>query len=210
MLKVLEHILVTWPDLEPEYRAYNDAIRDLQSESMVELQRLASEMPDHLLDVYDQIAGRVNEMLSSGTLDEKRSISYRSFLFIIMCVYPLFYPGLTLLTLLACSHRASKIDEPTKIPKLREFVDPVKAQWHTDSIESSLKSYSGFCELLGLDKAQAYLAKHRAHEIQDWGSYQLDAEGLAIQEELDQRLKVCLSCSRVTAGSIIPAPRCIG
>lgn len=49
MLKVLEHILMTWPNVEPEYRAYNDAIKDLQSESMVELQRLASEMPDHLL-----------------------------------------------------------------------------------------------------------------------------------------------------------------
>lgn len=49
MLKVLEHILMTWPTVEPDYRAYNDAIKDLQSESMVELQRLASEMPDHLL-----------------------------------------------------------------------------------------------------------------------------------------------------------------
>lgn len=49
MLKVLEHILMTWPTVEPEYRAYNDAIKDLQSESMVELQRLASEVPDHLL-----------------------------------------------------------------------------------------------------------------------------------------------------------------
>lgn len=49
MLKVLEHILVTWPALEPKYRAFNDAIKDLQSESMSELQRLASEMPDHLL-----------------------------------------------------------------------------------------------------------------------------------------------------------------
>lgn len=49
MLKVLEHILMTWPTLEPEYRAFNDAIKDLQGESMIELQRLASEMPDHLL-----------------------------------------------------------------------------------------------------------------------------------------------------------------
>lgn len=49
MLRVLEHILVTWPTLEPEYRAYNDAIKDLQGESMVELQRLATEMPDTLL-----------------------------------------------------------------------------------------------------------------------------------------------------------------
>lgn len=49
MLKVLEHILVTWPTLEPAYRAFNEATKDLQGESMVELQRLASEMPDHLL-----------------------------------------------------------------------------------------------------------------------------------------------------------------
>lgn len=49
MLRVLEHILMTWPALQPEHRLYNDAIRDLQTESMVELQRLASKMPDPLL-----------------------------------------------------------------------------------------------------------------------------------------------------------------
>lgn len=49
MLKVLEHILMTWPALQPEHRLFNDAIRDLQTESMVELQRLASKMPDPLL-----------------------------------------------------------------------------------------------------------------------------------------------------------------
>lgn len=49
MLKVLEHILMTWPNLDSENRAYSDAVKELQSESMVELQRLAAEMPDHLL-----------------------------------------------------------------------------------------------------------------------------------------------------------------
>lgn len=49
MLNVLEHIILTWPTLEPDHRAFNDAIKDLQGESMIELQRLASEMPDHLL-----------------------------------------------------------------------------------------------------------------------------------------------------------------
>lgn len=49
MLRVLEHILMTWPALHPDHRLYNDAIRDLQTESMVELQRLASKMPDPLL-----------------------------------------------------------------------------------------------------------------------------------------------------------------
>jgi len=49
MLKVLEHILMTWPTPQGDHRPFNDAIKDLQSESMVELQRLASKMPDHLL-----------------------------------------------------------------------------------------------------------------------------------------------------------------
>lgn len=48
-MRVLEHILMTWPALQPEHKTFNDAIRDLQTESMVELQRLASKMPDHLL-----------------------------------------------------------------------------------------------------------------------------------------------------------------
>ena len=49
MLKVLEYILMTWPASEPEFRDYNECIKELQSESTIELQRLALEMPDHLL-----------------------------------------------------------------------------------------------------------------------------------------------------------------
>lgn len=89
------------------------------------------------------------------------------------------------------SHRASQVDTQTKIQKLREFIDPVKAQWQQDTVRTSLKSYDSFCQLLGLDKAQAYLASKRAHEISDWGSTMLDEEGLALQAELDERLKVC-------------------
>ena len=170
MLKVLEHMLLTWPALQPDYRAFNDAIKDLQGESMVEMQRLASEMPDHLLGVYDQIEVKVNEMMASGGLDEKRSIAYKSFLFIII-------------------HRATSVGADAKIQKLREFIEPVKAQWQNDNIKNSLKSYGSFCELIGLDKAQAYLASRRAHEIQDWGSQELDKEGLDLQAELEERLK---------------------
>ncbi|PTB44737.1 uncharacterized protein TrAFT101_003280 [Trichoderma asperellum] len=170
MLKVLEHIILTWPVLEPEYRAYNDAIKDFQVESMLELHRLAVGMPDHLLGVYDQIEARVNEMMSTGKLDDRRTLAYKSFLFLII-------------------HRAKNIDTPTKVQKLREFVEPVKAQWQEENIKSAVKSYSGFCELLALDKAQAYLASRQAHKIQDWGSCELDAEGLALQNELEERLK---------------------
>ncbi|KAM4057971.1 hypothetical protein HRG_011077 [Hirsutella rhossiliensis] len=170
MLKVLEHILMTWPALEPQYRPFNDAVKDLQGESMIELQRLAAEMPDHLLGVYEHIERRVGEMMASGALDEKRSLAYRSFLFIII-------------------HRAGSLDTQTKIQKLSEFVDPVKAQWQTDNVRASLNSYSNFCQFLGLDRAQAYLASRKAHEIPDWGAAELDAEGLALQSELEERVK---------------------
>lgn len=82
------------------------------------------------------------------------------------------------------------MDAQAKIQKLREFIDPVKAQWQTDTVRNSLESYASFCELLGLDKAQNYMANRRAHEIADWGSQELDAEGLALQNELEERLKL--------------------
>ena len=87
-------------------------------------------------------------------------------------------------------HRAQSIDSDAKIPKLKEFIDPVKAQWKEESTRALLRSYSGFCEQLALDKAQQYLASRQAQNINDWGSHELDAEGLALQAELEERLKV--------------------
>lgn len=171
MLKVLEHILMTWPAPQPEHRAFNEAIKDFQSESMVELQRLASKVPDHLLAVYDQIEARVNDMISSGTLDEKRQIAYQSFLFIIV-------------------HRASNIDPANQVQRLQEFIKPVTSSWQNQELKNALSSYSGFCELMALDKAKRYLTSHRVHEVKDWGSCELDAEGLALQSELEERQKV--------------------
>ncbi|ORY67085.1 armadillo-type protein [Pseudomassariella vexata] len=168
MLKVLEHILVTWPAAQPQHKTYSEAIKDLQAESMVELQRLASKMPDHLLDVYDQIAGQVNEMIASGTLDEKRQVAYQTFLFTIV-------------------HRSSRLDKATKVQKLEEFIVPIRTQWQDNSLKSALSSYSGFCEMMALNKAQDYLARRRVHEIRDWGSVQLDDEGKALQSEMEQR-----------------------
>ncbi|KAI3545986.1 hypothetical protein CABS01_05185 [Colletotrichum abscissum] len=171
MLKVLEHILMTWPAPQPEHRAFNEAIKDFQSESMVELQRLASKVPDHLLAVYDQIEAKVNDMISSGTLDEKRQIAYQSFLFIII-------------------HRASNIDPAKQVERLQQFIKPVTSSWQNQELKNALSSYSGFCELMALDKAKRYLMSHRVHEVKEWGSCELDAEGLALQAELEERQKM--------------------
>jgi hypothetical protein len=48
--------------------------------------------------------------------------------------------------------------------------------------------------MLGLDKAQSYLARQRAHEVKDWGSMALDEEGCALQAELEERQAV--RCTR--------------
>ncbi|KAK3936899.1 putative importin beta-related nuclear transport receptor [Diplogelasinospora grovesii] len=169
MLRVLEHILMTWPQLQQEeYKMFNEAIRELQNESMVELQRLASKMPDYLLEVYDQLESKIKEMVASGTLDEKRQIGYQAFLFIIV-------------------HRATRLDPSTQLARLTNFINPVKEQWKDNTLKQSLTSFDGFCQLMGLDKAQKYLAQRRIHEIGDWGSVELDAEGLALQAELEQR-----------------------
>ncbi|KAK0648803.1 armadillo-type protein [Cercophora newfieldiana] len=168
MLTVLEYILMTWPTLQPEYKLFNDAIRDLQTESMVELQRLASKMPDHLLGVYAELEAKVKDMIASGTLDEKRQIAYQSFLFIII-------------------HRASRIEPTVRLARLTEFVNPVKDRWRDESLKQALGSFDGFCQLMGLDKAQKYLQQRQVHQVGDWGSAELDAEGLALQNELEQR-----------------------
>ncbi|RYP69792.1 hypothetical protein DL771_005901 [Monosporascus sp. 5C6A] len=114
-------------------------------------------------DVYDQIAAKVNEMVASGTLDEKRQITYQTFLFTII-----------------------RLDNATKIQKLQSFVDPVKSLWQNERLKQGLASFSAFCSLLALDKAQDYMARRRVHEMSDWGSVELDAEGQALQAEIEE------------------------
>lgn len=172
MLKVLQHILMTWPAAQPEHRFFNEAIKDLQAESITELQRLAYKMPDNLLAVYDQLDNKIQEMSASGTLDERRLVNYKSFLFIII-------------------HRATNLDHATRLQRLQMFVEPVKAQWRDEGLKRALESYQGFCEMIGLDKAQRYLAHRRVDQIAEWGSVELDAEGLALQAEMEERQQVC-------------------
>jgi exportin-5 len=89
------------------------------------------------------------------------------------------------------SYRSKRLDQDTQVAKLQGFIEPVKAQWANDQLKQSLSSYAGFAELLALDKAQNYMARKRMHEIRDWGSVELDAEGQALQAELEERQTVC-------------------
>ncbi|PBP25975.1 ARM repeat-containing protein [Diplocarpon rosae] len=170
MLKVLEHILMSRPVERPEYPSYNDAVKEFQADGVYELQRIASKMPDQLLDVYEQLEAKVNEIISSGTLDPKRQTAYQTFLFTVIL-------------------RASKIEPDVRFQKLIAFVNPVKQSWQDPELDQALTSFGGFSDLLGLGKVKDYLVARRVHEIEDWGLYQLDPKGQSIQKELEERLK---------------------
>jgi len=176
MLKVLQHILMSRYVEQPEHVAYSEAVKELQADNMYELQRLASKMPDHLLDVYTQLEEKVHEIISSGTVDIKRQVSYQTFLFTII-------------------HRASKIEPEVRLQKLRGFITPVQQLWQQPDLDTALSSFGGFYELLGLTKIRDYLVTRRVHEVEDWGSMHLDEEGQAMQKELDERVKVSLASS---------------
>lgn len=64
-------------------------------------------------------------------------------------------------------------------------------------MQQALGSFEGFCQLIGLDKAQNYIAQRRVHQVGDWGAVELDAEGLALQAELEQRQTVCFPGSHL-------------
>jgi len=67
---------------------------------------------------------------------------------------------------------------------------PLKQGWSDPNLTEALRSFQGFCQLLGLDKVQEYLISRRVHEIPDFSSHPLDAEGQALQNELTEKFKV--------------------
>ncbi|KAF7882970.1 hypothetical protein EAF00_011459 [Botryotinia globosa] len=170
MLKVLEHILMTQPMEYPNASAYTEAVKELQAESAYELQRLAGKMPDQLLDVYDQLQAKVDEIISTRNLDKKRQTSYQTFLFTII-------------------HRNSKIEPEIRLQKLQGFLTPVQASWQNSEMNHAVEGFSGFCDLLGLNRVRDFLVTRRVHEIQDWSTYQLDSEAQSIQKDMEERLK---------------------
>jgi exportin-5 len=176
MLKVLEQLLMAVPANKPEYKdklefkEYLDASTETTYGAMHELQQLAMKVPDNLLEVYDALEGKINEMVASGSVDAKQQLSYQMFLFTII-------------------HRAKGIEPAPRIAKLQAFLQPVKQPWADAQLAASLESFETFCNLIGLSSVRQYLIKHQVHKIEDWATFKLDAEGIALQEGLAERLR---------------------
>lgn len=88
------------------------------------------------------------------------------------------------------SHRASNIEQGLRLQKLQGFIQPVQQLWQRAELSDALASFGSFCELMYLSTTRQYLVSHHVHDIHDWGLYQLDAGGQAVQKQLEERLKV--------------------
>ena len=88
------------------------------------------------------------------------------------------------------SHRTTKLNKELQLQRLRGFITPVQQSWDNLQLTHAASSFEGFCDLLGLSQVSPYLVSRKVHEIQEWGLYQLDSEGQAIQKELEEHVKV--------------------
>ena len=87
------------------------------------------------------------------------------------------------------------MDSDLRLNKLHGFINPVQQLWQNTELNEAIKSFGGFCDLMFLSNVREYLVSRHVHEIQEWGLYQLDSEGQALQKELENRLKVIISPS---------------
>lgn len=170
MFTVLESLLTYKPSPSEEPKAYADAVKEFQIDALHQLQRLAVKLPDSLFAIYDQLSAKVNEIIASGDLDEKQITGYQVFLFTI-------------------NHRAAALSHEERMTRLTSFVTPVIQSWQNPDVHTAATSFQNFCEMLGLGKVIEYLVTNQVHKVEDWGTLPLDAQGIAYQAELTERMR---------------------
>lgn len=68
MLKVLEHLLTCQPAEKREYQAYTDAVKELQTDAMHELRRIAIKMPNQVFVRRPSITWSSTDLIRIGGL----------------------------------------------------------------------------------------------------------------------------------------------
>ncbi|KAL8851064.1 MAG: hypothetical protein Q9221_003960 [Calogaya cf. arnoldii] len=168
--KIFDYILDTkYPD-DSNYPSYSEAVKDLQSLCIHELQRLAMKFSDYLITIFDEVERKVSQVSQAVARDDNVRTRYYSVLFII-------------------THRAASVDPQPRQERLETFLQPLVAQWQDSQLTQSLSSFSMFCELLGCGGIPQYVSRRALHEIPDWSATPLDEEGKALQTQMQHALE---------------------
>ena len=75
--------------------------------------------------------------------------------------------------------------------RLIPAVRSIEESWQDPELNKALDSFEGFCDLVGVNKAQEYLLSRQANRIEDWSSSMLDQQGKAAQAEMNRNSEVC-------------------
>ncbi len=168
-LRIFDCILDTRCPEYPGCVAYNEAVKDLQSFSLHQLQRLAMRFANHLVSIFPEVEQKLMSVSQIVAPDEQTRARYSSVLFIIM-------------------HRATSVGSRIRQTRLDEFLQPLINQWQNPALDQSLSSFPEFSRMLGLESLQQYLASRAVHQIQDWSSHRLDDEGIILQKQMQSAL----------------------
>ena len=167
--KVFDYVLDTTCPEQPGCIAYNDAVKDLQSLCLHQLQRLAMRFADHFVTIFDEVEQKVTAVSQSMALDEQTRARYSSVLFVII-------------------HRATTIEASVRDSRLDQFLQPLVDRWRSPGLSQGLSSFTEFNALLGLGNLQEYLLSRSVNQIQDWSSHPLDDEGRILQNHMQEAL----------------------
>ncbi|OKL56700.1 hypothetical protein UA08_08012 [Talaromyces atroroseus] len=169
-LKVLEHILMTHLEEQRQYPAYSDAVRELHSLASHELRRLSMRYADYFFTFYDVLEPKIREIAAAHQLDDKLQTELISVLLII-------------------TQRTKNVDPHIREERLNSFMEPVRNAWQNADFRGMSASFTGFCELLGLEKVGPYMQSKQAANIEEWTSIPLDDLGKDIQEQMTKRFQ---------------------
>ena len=86
--------------------------------------------------------------------------------------------------------RATGIDDAQREQQLHGFVQPLIQEWQSPELSTALNSFSGFCDLLGLNGLSQYFESRNLHQVSDWPGYPLDEEGKVLQAQIQNALEV--------------------
>lgn len=183
VLKIVEHMLnLQIPD-EPSQSQFSAAVKELEASRVLELQKLALAFPNELLDVYSELENRVIALASAHEEDNRMVWGYRAFLFMIV-------------------HRASNVDQDTRMARLRDMIRPVYEGWQDEGLKRDMGSFPSFLESVGLGHLPEFLDQHRFAKVEDWSSQQLDQDGKVRQAEImDKTAKLPLRMTKAMLGA---------
>ncbi|KAE9981484.1 hypothetical protein BLS_007313 [Venturia inaequalis] len=167
---ILQRLLQTNMQEDPSLPDYSEAVRSLSYLGVTESQKLATYLPNTLYELYDDLEKTVQNMHATRNYDEAHRLGFNAFLFIITL-------------------KARDLDEATRLTRLRAMLQESTDVWTNQEFTESAQGFESFLTILGLGPLPQYLFSHNFHKLQEWGENFLDAEGIAIQANVNDRME---------------------